>query len=362
MDLVTRADQFIKSGHPSELNSLLLDCVNSKSLEGLVAVKRLARDMYGGISLNLQLKAPAAYCLLAWRGEGLKALVDNALEENTSKNFSLAFRLLASLITGSSSPRIISFIEEPTLLQAVEDAVGDWADLAVLAQQRLNELVMNIGDDDDAALFAGISLMGLSITDSSAAKHLTLALSLRWISVGPSILRAYEQLLSEQASNEPAFQAFFERNPLFLDPMAFHVWTQPDFHGQKEPDFVIQRADNSYVVVEIEVPSKRLMTKGNQLSADATHAITQVLEYRSFLVERFSDASMTFPNFSVPTGLVVIGLERSLNSEQLSALRRENESRHGITVVGFDTLAAKAEAISRNMMYGKLSVHSGRLR
>ncbi|HEY9632770.1 MAG TPA: Shedu anti-phage system protein SduA domain-containing protein [Coleofasciculaceae cyanobacterium] len=362
MDLVTRADQFIKSGHPSELNSLLLDCVNSKSVEGLVAVKRLARDMYEDYTFNKTLKAPAAYCLLAWREEGLKALVENALEENTSKNFSLAFALLASLTTGSPPPLIISFLKEPTLLQAVEDAVGDWSKLAVSAQEHLNEVAMSI-PDDDVALFTATGFLQLGLTDFVAVKHLTLALSRRWISVGPSVLKSYEQLLSEQADNEPAFQAFFERNPLFLDPMAFNVWTQPDFHGQKEPDFVIQRSDNSYVVVEIEVPSKPLMTKGNQLSADATHAITQVLEYRSFLLERFSDASMTFPNFSVPTGLVVIGMEQSLNSKQLSALRRENEIRHGsITVVGFDALAAKAEAISRNMMYGKLSVHSGRLR
>jgi hypothetical protein len=120
MDLVTRADQFIESGHPRELNSLLLDCVNSKSLEGLVAVKRLARDMYGGETFNLLLKAPATYCLLAWQEEGLKVLVENALEESTSKNFSLAFRLLANLTAGDPSPPIITFIEEPTLLQAVK--------------------------------------------------------------------------------------------------------------------------------------------------------------------------------------------------------------------------------------------------
>ena len=362
MDLIVRADKFIESGHPSELNSLLFDCVSSKSVEGFVAVKRLARDMYGGETFNLFLKAPATYCLLAWGEEGLKAVVENALSESTSKNFSLAFQVLASLTAGIPPQRIISYIEDYQLLQAVEGTVGDWSKLAISAQQHLNELVISIPDDDDAAFFAAQGLMGLAMKDFDAAKHLIVALSRRWISVGPSVLKSYEQMLSEQASNEPAFQAFFERNPLFLDPMAFNVWTQPDFHGQKEPDFVIQRYDNSYVVVEIEAPYKPLMTKGNQLSADATHAITQVLEYRSFLLERFSDASMTFPNFSVPRGLVVIGMERSLNNEQLSALRRENEIRHGITVVGFDTLAAKAVAISQNVMYGNISVHSNRLR
>ena len=49
----------------------------------------------------MRLKAPAAYCLLALGQEGLRALAD-PLEEPTSKNVSLAFRLLAS--TGGRPP------------------------------------------------------------------------------------------------------------------------------------------------------------------------------------------------------------------------------------------------------------------
>jgi Domain of unknown function (DUF4263) len=255
-------------------------------------------------------------------------------------------------------------MDDPVLAQSILESINKWSDVAVLAQQYLNELVMSIEDDNRSVLFyAAHTLVQLSILDPVAAQYLTLALSLRWISVGPPVIKSYERLLLEQASDETVFQDFFTKNPLLLDPMAFGVWAQPDFHGQREPDFVIQRSDNTYIVVEIETPSKLLMTKNNQLSADATHAITQVLEYRSFLLERFSDASSTFPNFSVPTGLVVIGMERSLNAEQLAALRRENEVRHGITVVGFDTLSRQADAIAKNIIHGTLPVKlSGRLR
>jgi hypothetical protein len=362
LDLISRADQFINSGHVNDFQPLILDCVNSRSFEGLVAVKRLARDMYGGMTFNSLFKAPAAYSLLSWRDKGLQTLVENAFEESSLKNFSLAFKILASISAGGTPRELELYLQDTELIKAISNAVGNWSDLTLLAQQHLNKLVMSIEDDDEAILFAATSLMGLTSLDIAAAKHLFLALSIRWSSVGLPVITDYEKLLAEKADDETAFQAFFEKHPLILDPQTLCVWAQPDFHGQKEPDFVIQRTDNTYVIVEIEVPSKPLITKANQLSADATHAITQVLEYRSFLIERFSDASATFPNFNMPKGLVVIGMEEVLTDNQLSALRRENESRNDITIVGFDALGAKAAAISQNMIYGKFTSILGRLR
>ncbi len=62
--------------------------------------------------------------------------------------------------------------------------------------------------------------------------------------------------------------------------MAIKVWSQPDFHGAFEPDFVIQRVDGSYLIVEIETPCKTLVTNGNQLSAQVTAAEKQATDYR----------------------------------------------------------------------------------
>jgi hypothetical protein len=97
MTLIDRAMRLVKGSNATELFRLLSDCVEAKNNEGLLAVKLLARDMYGGETYNMMSKGPAAHCLLAWGQSGLEALVENALEEPTSQNFSLAFQLLGSV-------------------------------------------------------------------------------------------------------------------------------------------------------------------------------------------------------------------------------------------------------------------------
>lgn len=277
--LIDRAKRFIEEGHSSELVALLFDCVRAKSTDGMLAVQLLARDMYGGETLNLLFKSPAAYCLLAWRHDGIEALVENALTEPTSKNFSLAFRLLASVANGCE-PQSIAIPQSDTVLrEAVSRAAGAWEHLALPARQHLNKLMLSIEDDQEAALYAATAIHGLAVLDPDATSTLSHALALRSTAVGPKILAAYDDILNRQSDDEAIFQSFLEKHPLLLDPRAFQVWAKPDFHGKLEPDFVIRRYDNSYVIVEIETPAKPLVTKQGHLSASATYAIKQVLEY-----------------------------------------------------------------------------------
>ncbi len=352
MDLINRATQFIRDGHPNELSTLLADCVTAGNSEGMLAVKLLARDMYDGITFNLELKTPAAYCLLAWGQEGLETLVENALEEPTTKNFSMAFQLLASVAEGKE-PRAISLMQSNSqLLGAVSRSVGDWNNLALAARSSLHELVLNLEDNATADLSAGTSLLTLAIQDKSAIKNLIHALALRSIAVGPRVLTEYDHLLTGPGDVECIFQDFFESHPLMLDSRAFQVWAKPDFHGRFEPDFVIRTYDNSYVVVEIEKPAKLLMTQERQVSADVSHAIRQVNDYMEYLRTHFAAATETFPEFTVPTGLVVVGLESTLNDGQKAALRRENQGRSDIRIVGFDELANTAKATTNSVIHG----------
>jgi hypothetical protein len=71
-------------------------------------------------------------------------------------------------------------------------------------------------------------------------------------------LDEYENLLEQKPEDEPSLHAFFERYPQMLDPMAVQVWSKPDFHGYKEPDFLIRRSDNSYLIIEIENAEKSI--------------------------------------------------------------------------------------------------------
>ncbi len=352
MALLDRARQFVEGGNTPELLPLLADCVAAGNSEAMVAVKLLARDMYGGETYNVTLKAPAAYCLLAWGQDGIEALAENAMEEPTSKNFSLAFQLLASTAEGCDPQSSSSWPPDRQLQEAVSIAVGDWNNLALPARRQLHELMLCVEDDDQAALYAGVSLMSLGVRSSGATRNLIQALALRSMAIGPGILTAYGELISGRDAEEPVFQRFLESHPLLLDPSAFQVWGRPDFHGKLIPDFIVRRYDDSYIVVEIETPAKRLVTKSGQISAEVSHAVQQVLGYQKYLRSRFAEASVLFPKFSDPSGLVVIGQESSLDSQQVEALHMENESRADIKIVGFDTLADTARAVTNNVIHG----------
>ena len=350
MELIDRARGFIENGVYGGLMPLLVDCVTARSSEGLVAAQLLAREMYGGETYNLMYKALAAYSLLAWRQQGLAALVENALETPSSKNFSLALQLLASTADGREPD--FAFAREGRLRQAVSDAVGDWGALALAARDQLRVLMLSIEDDDDVGIYVSTALMSLSMQNPSAISNLSYALAFRSVALGPRTLEQYDELMANRPDDEPAFQRFFENHPLLLDPRAFQVWGLPDFHGKFEPDFVIRTYDNRYLVVEIETPGKLLVTKQRQLSADATHAISQVLGYQEYLRTHLDAASETFPGFTTAAGLVVVGRESSLNDEQKAFLRSENQSRSDISIVGFDALSDTAKAVTENVVHG----------
>jgi hypothetical protein len=158
------------------------------------------------------------------------------------------------------------------------------------------------------------------------------------------------------ARDEPTFQRFFTGHPQILDPMASQVWSQPDFHGAYEPDFVIRRADDSYLIVEIETPGKQIITLAEQLSASAAHAEKQATDYRRFLSERVVEARNHFSEYLDADCLVIIGLENRLTQPQANSLANVNASRHRVRIAGFDWIASRAHAIIENMSSGEVGV------
>ena len=154
----------------------------------------------------------------------------------------------------------------------------------------------------------------------------------------------------------PHFRPFFAHSPNFSTRWLFKYGSQPDFHGALEADFVIRRADDSYLVVEIECPGKPLLTKGGQFSREAVHAEKQALDYESFLSERIPEARVHFTNYRRADCLAVVGLERTLSTEQRHNLDRANERRQNLKVVGFDWLLERARTVIKNVSEGEIEV------
>jgi Shedu protein SduA, C-terminal len=346
-----RVEDFIANGSDAaELDALLNECVADGTLEGLACARRLYESDYGGLTFNWELKAPAASALVMWGQAGIQALVEGAQRYPSYKNISLCAQLLASLAAGHALLPL-SFVRDSALAAKIEASRSAQPGLVELCRGCLVDLVLSIESDDDVAYRIAGAISNLSVSDVSAAaaKELFAALSARWLAVSKPVTERYEALLVEQPDNEAAFQRFLTDHPQLLDPMAVQVWPQPDLFGYRFPDFMVRRADNSYIVIEIERPSRPLVTAGGQLSADVTHAEQQATDYRSYLMQRPADARVHFPNFEDPDCLVVTGLERALDARQTTVLREANRNRHRLRIVGFDWLANRARTVAENM-------------
>jgi hypothetical protein len=363
MTLQDRAKDFVETGHPRDEAQLLIDCMRARNVDGLAATQRLFEDMYGGITYNYEMKAPAAVSLICWGKEGIRALVEGARRTVSSKNTSITLQLLSTLAAGNV-PALFATLVTPEILACLYPMLQD-PDVRSFARQQLTEFMLSFPDDDDASAAAGSVFQHLAIapasTNSPAIRELFGALATRWLAIGRPTLASYDDLIRKYPDEEPQFQAFFEKVPQFLDPFASAVWPKPDLHGAKEPDFVLKRADGTYLIVEIETPAKTLVTAGLQLSAQATQAITQAMQYRAFLLERFQEANTHFPEFRDPDCLVVLGLEHELTPEQHRALALENASRKEMRIVGFDWIADRAERILQNMISANIAVRPVRM-
>lgn len=342
-----RAEELISG--PINLDSLVIllrDCVLDGGLEALTSVCRLYEDMYDGWTFNMEVKGPATAALLAWKENGLLALIEVAKRTPTTKNLGLAMEYLAIAASGDTSSHF--FRIDPVINEKIDAAISE-PGVRKLADTLLVELILSFPDEDDVASHVGTTLMGFSFKRAKAVTQLFTAVSRRWMAISTPVLEAFDTLIKTSPSDEPAFQAFLVKHPQLLDPLAHEVWPQPNLFGFREPDFIVRRADGTYMVVEIECPSKALITAGGQISSSVTHAEQQAADYRRNLIRKYPDIRVHIPDFQEPDCLVVIGLERDLNPDQLQVLRDANQSRNHLRIVGFDWLLERGRTIAANV-------------
>lgn len=279
-----------------------------------------------------------------------------------SKNISIAIQLLAALSAGAELP-VLGRLHDTVLATAIQDAIDTTPDLPRIARSHLVEFVLSIPDEEEAiGYIASAMWAGSWIGDSlMVQRELFAAMSKRLLAVSTPVLDEFDALIQNDPGNEPAFQDFLTRHPQIIDPLAIRVWPQPDLFGFKEPDYVVQRADGTYLVVEIECPAKGLITKGGQLTSEVTHAEKQAADYRRYLIQRFSEAEKHFPNFQEPDCLVVVGLGSKLTPDQRQVLHDANNGRSFTRIAGFDWLLDRARTIAANMVQPEVEVLTLRL-
>ncbi|MBR0951278.1 Shedu anti-phage system protein SduA domain-containing protein [Bradyrhizobium canariense] len=319
---------------------------------GRAALKRV--EAQAKAADDLEITFPTYAALASWGQEGLDLIVKVAITHHTVRSKSAALTLLALLARQGELGTKRSWMIDQSFQRFVNDRFSSM-NISSSARQSLRILIMSL-PTDDLLLPLSQSFVHLQMESEELVQELVSAFGAKWLHFGPPVLKDYEEMIEHSSNDEAAFQEFFCTFPQLLDPMAIQVWSQPNFHGAAEPDFVVRRTDDSYLVIEIETPGKLLLTKAGQLSREAIHAEKQALDYESFLADRLPEARLHFPNYRRADCLAVIGLERTLTSDQRRDLDRANSRRQNLRVCGFDWLLERARAVVSNVGSGGIEV------
>ena len=268
-------EDFISNGSSfRSFQELLNKCVEDGSTDSMICTRRLFESNYGGMTFNMELKFPAAWTLASWKKAGLDELYESTIANSTHKNIAICISVLSTISADFSDKCTIPFCDETTLRTLKQNSRID-PTIIEYARAKLVQLIISFEDEDELLGGVATGFTWLTFQGPTTTKELFIALSSRWLTIGKPLLLEYERLIQEYPNDESKFQEFFTDHPQLLDPMAVEIWPHPNLRGAKIPDFVIRLFDNSYLIVEIETPSKLLVTKKNVIAATATHAISQ---------------------------------------------------------------------------------------
>ncbi len=346
-----RVDKFLKGeGGMDSMEAILTDLVKDKKTESLKFVIKMAEDDYGGITYKDEFQNFALLASLNWHIEGIEGLTSMAIKNPSYRNLlnvsNLFSHLAASKLefyTYYNSLRVrspISFLDIKELSSS--------EDVKLKAREGLVQIAREVEKDD---LFPiGLFNHTLQLSHPDVQSMQFAALVTRWFHFNKQDLEDYYELI-HQEHDEQIYHENIIKNKILLEPFAAKIWSKPRFGERLVPDFLIRSIDDSYTVVEIEKPYLNIITQGGNLSAEATHAKKQVLDYRDWAITNNLYAKNEFPEIWRPFGLVVIGLEEKLTKEQKERLRQENESTQGVVkIVGFDWLYKRAISSFNNWL------------
>jgi hypothetical protein len=351
MNLQDKAEYIESYGSFDEINDFILELYSKNDTEALDIVIKLATSNYGGEVYKSELQYTALAAILHWGIIGIQKL---GIVATDSPFFSVKKNTIVFL--GHISSRTL---DHSLLIQSrlncvkfvnIFDEKHKNIDLILESRNVMIQIITNhLGDIFPVEFITALQLHYCP----AAQEHIFIALISRWFKFSGSGLTKYYDLISsaDTNNNELIFHNFIKENPFLLEPFHAKIWSKPRFGEALVPDFLIRSMDNNYTVVEIEQPSCSIMTRAGELSAQATHAKRQALDFRGWAIDNHLYAHQQFKGIYRPFCLVVIGKESDLNELQAQRLRQENESTQGVLrIVGFDWLYNRAKTTLENML------------
>ncbi|MGA7925251.1 MAG: Shedu anti-phage system protein SduA domain-containing protein [Candidatus Sulfotelmatobacter sp.] len=175
----------------------------------------------------------------------------------------------------------------------------------------------------------------------------------RTIGALTGVLTQFESLIDQTGVHEKR-----DIHP-FMKGHQFLPFASPDLVLSEVPigmgtkyriDFLVQKPDSTYLLVEIENPQARLFIKSGDFSADVNHAIRQVEDWQEWIEANLPTVERSYPGIRAPEALVVIGRDRGLSITEQNRLARHNVNMRGrIMIKTYDDLLRDARAYVRSI-------------
>lgn len=293
---------------------------------------------------------PAMALIPAWGAEGIGVLSKMAVEGPHSP---AAFSVLLSVALGRVPTSEDVFFLRDNWANLPKYVLGP--EMPRLASQALRALVLDhLGDTySKSKLLRALSWQSFAEPGNATAdERFELLMSMlidSHLLLNRPILDGLKALLDRSPEREQELHSFLVKHPVLLDPFVMELRSKHELGSDFITDFVIRRANNEYVLVEIENSTDKLFNQNGAFSADLMTAVGQVRDFQAWLADNISYAQQKLPGIRHPDGLVVIGRRRDLNPNMEKRLSEENFSRRGhIKIVTYDDLLAQAEAVYRN--------------
>jgi hypothetical protein len=154
-------------------------------------------------------------------------------------------------------------------------------------------------------------------------------------------LSEFELLIESSNVKEESIQGFLKDNSWMFGTEYIKVIPKKPLSHNFVVDFLLQKFDGSWEVVELELPTDKVLTSRMNLTAKGTHAVGQVQKAQEFIVKHY-DFLETAENIGAykPRGLVVIG--NKLSDEERGRLEVINKSYSDIMIITYRNLLKRA--------------------
>jgi len=163
-----------------------------------------------------------------------------------------------------------------------------------------------------------------------------------------SVCDEYELLIVNSNAKEEKFHQFLYDHPILLSAAHETVISKQEIGcgREYEIDFVIREQGPQYLIVEIEKPSTRIMTKAGDFTADFNHAERQMIDFLGWIESNLQTARTAMPDIANPRGLIVAGRKDELDEPGRARLSAKSAAtRAKYEFLCFDDLLDRARRL-----------------